>query len=134
MQSSCTLCLKPEITNRIQPSEETSSGRRSNDKINKKEHRARKVDRNRTSVREEGEGSPRHEDWEEIHKMSLVRMEEICICFLATCANICQLTMVLCPTQLHANYFHTVPLVLYIDLQRDSDQPLTQVSITRDKN
>ena len=35
----------------------------------KKEHRERKVERNRTSVREEGEGSPRHKDWEEIHKM-----------------------------------------------------------------
>jgi hypothetical protein len=51
---------------------------RSKDKINKKEHRASKVDRNRTSVRAKGERSQRHEDWEEIHKMSRVRMEEIC--------------------------------------------------------
>jgi hypothetical protein len=46
---------------------------RSKGKINKKkEQRARKVDRNRTQVGEEGERSPRHKDWEEIHKMSLV--------------------------------------------------------------
>jgi len=54
----------------MHPSEKKSNGVRSKGKINKKkEHGARKVDRNRTSIREEGEGNPRHKDWEEIHKM-----------------------------------------------------------------
>jgi hypothetical protein len=38
----------------------------------------------------------------------------------------------LCPAQLYANYFHKVPFVLDLDLQRDSHQLLTQVSIARD--
>ena len=41
--------------------------------------------------------------------------------------------MLLCFTQLYANYFHKVPFVLHLDFQRDSHQPLTQVSITLDK-
>jgi len=54
----------------MHPSEKKSNGVRSKGKINKKkEKRARKLDRNGASIREGGEGSPGHKDWEEIHKM-----------------------------------------------------------------
>ena len=65
--------------------------------------------------------------------MQRVRLEEICTSFRPTRANGRQLAVLLCPAQLYANYFHKVPLVLHLDLRRDSHQPLTQAQITRDK-